>query len=286
MQEITPQVFIENSYAGVTIGIIKWSRGLILIDAPFRTEDIRCWRSAILSLGSGLDRLLVNLDAHLDRTLGARAMECTVIGHEKMSQVFRNRPLTFKSQTPETGAEWEKYNNLGSIRWAPPEISFTERLTLQQDDNLIVLEHLPGPSASSIWINLVSENIVFVGDAVIPHQPPYLANADLPVWKNALRQLLSTEFQDYIVISGRGGMVNSMDIRDQLKFLEKVEQIISQLIAAKADPQATNDLVEELIMDFPAKPEDHALYRQRLQWGLHQYYLKLCQLTDSETEDS
>ena len=98
MQEIAPHVYIEPGYAGVTLGAINWPHGLILLDSPFRQEDTRSWRSALLNLGSGAERMLVNLDAHFDRTLGTRAMDCTVVGHEKMAQAFRNRPVTFKTQ--------------------------------------------------------------------------------------------------------------------------------------------------------------------------------------------
>ena len=77
MQELAHHVYIETGYAGVTLGAINWSHGLVLIDAPFRAEDARSWRSALLNLGGGVDRLLVNLDAHFDRTLGVRAMDCT-----------------------------------------------------------------------------------------------------------------------------------------------------------------------------------------------------------------
>ena len=73
MQEIVPNVYIETGYAGVTLGAINWPHGLVLIDAPFRPEDTRSWRSALLNLGGGVDRVLVQLDAHPDRTLGATA---------------------------------------------------------------------------------------------------------------------------------------------------------------------------------------------------------------------
>ena len=76
--------------------------------------------------------MLVNLDAHFDRTLGTRAMECTVLGHEKMVEVFHNRPLNLKAQATETGAEWEQYSIQGSVRWVPPEITFSD----QDDDPL------------------------------------------------------------------------------------------------------------------------------------------------------
>ena len=145
MQEIVPNVYIETGYAGVTLGAINWPHGLVLIDAPFRPEDTRSWRSALLNLGGGVDRVLVQLDAHPDRTLGAKGMECTVIGHEKMLQVFRNRPVNYRPPSVDTGAEWELHNNLGSVRWAPPEITFSDTMEIHWNQSPLLLEHHPGP---------------------------------------------------------------------------------------------------------------------------------------------
>src|SRR5512140_1462546 len=103
MQEIAPNIHIETGFAGVTLGVISRSHGLVLIDAPFRAEDTRSWRAALMNLGGGVDRLLINMDAHFDRTLGTRGMDCTVLSHEKVSQIFRNRPVTFKPQASPPG---------------------------------------------------------------------------------------------------------------------------------------------------------------------------------------
>ena len=118
MQSIAKNVYIEDSYPGATLGVISLAHGLLQIDAPPSPEDARAWRAALLSLGGGSERLLVNLDAHPDRTLGARAMDCTVIAHEKTAQVFRTRPNTFKSPGEDTGADWETIPGLGSVRFS------------------------------------------------------------------------------------------------------------------------------------------------------------------------
>ena len=105
-----------------------------------------------MSLSGGPERLLVNLDAHPDRTLGARAMDCTVIAHERTALAFRNRPNTFKAQGDETGANWEAIPGLGSVRWAPPEISFSDQLSLHWGENPVCLEHHAGPTAGAMWV--------------------------------------------------------------------------------------------------------------------------------------
>ena len=274
MQELAHHIYIETGYAGVTLGAINWSHGLILIDAPFRAEDARSWRSALLNLGGGVDRLLVNLDTHFDRTLGARAMECTVVGHEAMAEVFRNRPVTFKTQGAETGAEWELYNGLGSIRWLPPEITFSENMVIHWDESPLRLEQRPGPAAGAIWAVLPDQHIVFVGDTVVADQPPYLASANLPAWIENMRLLISPEYHDYLVVSGRGGALAQQQIRKQLYVLEKIQEMVEKLAEHKAPAADTEGLVSELMTEFSAQPQREMQYRQRLKHGLYHYYVK------------
>lgn len=163
MHEIAPNIYYETSYAGVTLGAINWPHGLILLDAPFRPEDARSWRSALLNLGGGVDRMLINLDAHPDRTLGARSMDCTIVGHDKMAGVFRNRPVSFKSQSGSSGADWEAYNGLGTIRWAPPDLTFSEQMEIHWNQSPLLLEYHPGSATGSIWAVLPEEQVVLRG---------------------------------------------------------------------------------------------------------------------------
>lgn len=282
MQELAHHIYTETSYAGVTLGAINWSHGLILIDSPFRLEDARSWRSALLNLGGGVDRLLVNLDAHFDRTLGVRAMECTVAGHEKMAEVFRTRPITFKTQGSETGAEWELYNGLGSIRWVPPEITFTERLLIHWGDSPLSLEYHPGPAIGAIWAVLPEQRIAFVGDALVPDLPPFLASADLPAWIETLKPLLTPEYQDYLLISGRNGPVAHQQVRRQIQFLEKVHHQLENLAGKKALASDTAALVPGLLKEIDFPQEHEVQYHQRLVYGLYQYFARHYQQTEEE----
>ncbi len=273
MQELADHIYIETAYAGVTLGAINWSHGLILIDAPFRIEDARSWRSALLNLGGGVDRILVNLDSHYDRTLGARAMDCTIVGHEKIAEAFRNRPITFKTTGAETGGEWELHNNLGSIRWVPPEITFTEKLMIHWNESPLILEHRPGPSVGAIWAILPDQHVAFIGDALAPDQPPFLADADLPTWIETLRPLTQAEYQNFLLVSGRGGLVAHQQVRQQIHQLEKIHQQLEILATQKAPVTETRQLVPGLLASFEIPTEREPLFRQRLIYGLSQYYI-------------
>lgn len=271
MQEIAPHIFIETSYPGVTLGAINWPHGLILIDAPLRPDDIRLWRSTLANMNGGMDRLLVNLDEHFDRTIGSRQVECMVAGHEKMTMLFRDRPITFKSQTVESGADWELQNGLGSIRWAPPDISFSHRLDIHWDADPVILEYHPGPSACSIWLELPHQKIVFVGDTVVPGAPPFLGSSDLPAWKDALALLLSPRYKDYICVSGRGGVVQNQLIKDQLKFLEKTESHLVKLVENKSTLLEIEKTAQGLLKHFDMSGDKDGHNLLRLSWGMQQY---------------
>jgi len=274
MQEITPKVYIETTYPGVTLGAIDGPNGLILIDSPIRQEDARAWRSALLNLGGGADKMLIILDGHYDRTVGVRNMECTVVGHTRLPEIYRSRPVTFKAQGSETGAEWEQQSNLGSIRWASPEITFTDQLTIDWDSSPIVLQYRPGPSSAAIWVELEKDKVLFVGDLVTPEQPPFFASADLPLWIEQLNVLLEKKYKNYLLISGRGGLVVREEVRKQLKFLEKAHHRLETLAAKKTRPQEVHLLANSLASSFNTPPEQKEVFRQRLRYGLYHYYVR------------
>ena len=274
MDSISKQVFIEDQYPGVTLGVINHPRGLVQIDAPPSPEDGRSWRAALMGLSAGPERILINLDAHPDRTLGVRTMDCSVIAHEKAAQIFRNRPSTFKTQGDETGASWESIPGLTGIRWVAPEISFTHNMTLEWGAAPLLLESHPGPSAGAIWVVLPEEKIVFVGDAVLKSQPPFLVNADLPAWLETLDLLQSKTYSDYTIISGRDGVVSAAVVESQADFLQDVLKRLDKISKKKQKPDMTEALVQPLLAKFKAPVVRQKRYAQRLRYGLKQYYAR------------
>ena len=274
MDAIAENVYIEDRYLGVTLGVIIQPRGLIQIDAPPSPEDGRTWRASLMGMGNGPERILINLDAHPDRTLGVRAMDCTVIAHEKTAQAFRNRPNTFKAQGDETGANWEAIPGLGSVRWAPPEISFVDKITIHWSDTPILLESRPGPSAGAIWVTLPEEKVIFIGDAVMKGQPPFLAHADLPAWIETLKLLQEPEYKGYTIVSSRGGVVTQQNVRSQIDNLKRIYDKVDKLAKKKPANPATDKLADSILKDFKAPSARQRQYLQRLRYGLLHYYTR------------
>jgi len=281
MQAIAKDIYISNECPGATLGVINLPLGLIQIDAPPAPEDGRAWRAALLNMGGSSDRLLVNLDAHPDRTLGARAMDCTIVAHEKTAHVFRTRPSTFKAQGEETGADWETVPGMGNIRWVPPEITFSHQMFIHWGDSPVLLEHHPGPTSGAAWVILQDLKIVFVGDAVLKNQPPFLAGADIPVWLTTLKLLLSPAYRNWLVVSGRGGVVAVEAIRAQKDYLEHVLTRVEKLAKKKSSPEAVENLVAPLLNPFKIPASQMHKYSRRLRYGLHRYYARHYRATGS-----
>jgi glyoxylase-like metal-dependent hydrolase (beta-lactamase superfamily II) len=272
MKKILTGIYIENSYPGVTVGALVFPKGTILIDAPILPDDGHAWLKALHEEGGGDNRLLVNLDSHPDRTLGARAMEATVIAHEAVSKVFEQRPSIFKAQVSESGAEWEACTGLSGLRWVSPNIAFTEKSKLEWGDDDVFVEHHPGPEKGASWVVLPGRGAVFVGDAVPVKQPPFLARANPETWMEELDLLLSSEYKDYKIISGRGGLVKEKDIRDLRKFLGNVHKQLQRLARRKSSPQATEKLVDKLLVSIEAPAKNRTFFAQRLKFGLSRCY--------------
>ena len=285
MQEIAQNIFIETAFTGLTLGVISCQHGLVLIDAPFRLEDARTWRGSLLGLSGGVDRILVNLDAHVDRTLGVRVMDCIVVGHEKMAEVFHNRPVAFKSQVQETGAEWEIYEGVGSSRWIPPEITFSNNLFIHWGENPLELNYWPGSSAGAITIKIPGQNVIFIGDIVTPDQPPFLASANLPLWMENLQLLASKEYQGYLLVGGRGGLVTQEQVHAQLNYLTRVHSLLENLAEKHKTTDAVEKLIPELAAEFNGQRDRKVQYERRLNWGLKQYFTRHYLSPDSEIID-
>lgn len=274
MQSLSKSVYIEDKYVGVVLGVLNLRNGLIQIDAPPSQEDGRAWRATLLNLGGSVDRILVNLDAHPDRTLGVRAMDCSVIAHEKVAQIFRSRSNTFKAQGDETGADWESIVGLGNIRWAPPEITFSQQMFIHWGDEPVLLEYHPGPSMGSAWVIIPDEKIVFVGDAVLRNQPPFLDSADLPAWLETINLLLSPDYKGWTIVSGRSGQVPVDVIRWQRDHLEQILHKLEKLTSRKSGLDGVENLVTSLLGSYKGASAHGRQYTHRLRYGLTQYTIR------------
>jgi hypothetical protein len=74
------------------------------------------------------------------------------------------------------------------------------------------------------------------------------------------------------VISGRGGIVNTNAIKNQLDFLKHARDKLEKFSAKKKPtPAATEKLVTSLLSWFKAPAARHKQYAQRVRYGILHY---------------
>ncbi|MCS6907602.1 MAG: hypothetical protein RML93_06955 [Anaerolineales bacterium] len=285
MREIAANIYIEEKYPGVVLGAILKPQGLLYIDAPPAPEDVRDWRAALMGLSKAPERLLINLDAHPDRTLGVRGMECPVVAHEKISVVFRSRSGASKASSEETGAEWEEVVSFGTVRWASPELTFSHQMSIHWGGAPVLLEYHPGPALGASWVILPEAQVVFVGDAVVFEQPPFLAQADLPQWLESLNLLLTPAYQGWKIVSGRNGLVTTEQVQWQIELLKKIQARLEKIKANKSPIDALDKLANALLEELGTVGPRQQQYSQRLRYGLRQYYNRRIHATGRTLEE-
>ena len=256
-----------------------------MLDAPPHPDDGRGWLTVVRNLGSGGGRMLLVLDGHPDRTLGARAVDTPMMAHREVAELLDTRPSIFKGNQAYTGSEWELCEGLNGIRWAKTTVTYTKQAILEWSPEPILIEYHPGPAPGASWVIIPESCVVFIGDLVSISQPPFLGDADIDLWVESLDVLLSKPYKDYLVVSSRGGIVEKHLIREQRRFLRDVQNRLKRLHGRSAYPEETKKLVSNLLSRFDHPPERHDMYFARLEYGLREHYIRhyFPEVEDEET---
>ena len=275
MQEIKSGIYYEEDYPGPTIGAVILPRGIIFIDAPLRPEDGHRWKSNLINRSQGtIHKILVCLDDHPDRTIGANSLDCPILTHKETAANLQEQSAVFRGQIADSSSMWEKYPETTGMQWVIPDITFSEKLKFHWADEEVMVEHHPGPRPGSSWVIVPSEKVVFIGDTVVAKGPPFLGYAHLPTWIDTLDVLMRVRFRDYKIISGRGGPIKVDTIKDLKKSLRKIHRRLEKFAGRKAPIEDVSDFATKFLDDFKFLKRDREFFLQRLQQGLSEYYIR------------
>ena len=271
MEEIADNVFIEVDYPRVVLGAFKLDHGMVMIDSPFRLEDVRSWKGKIRHLGSGMDSLLLLLDAHIDRTLLAFGMETDVIIHEDACSIIRNRSASSRSQELEIGPDWTHTELPTGTRFVNPRMTFSKEVLIHWGETPLVISHKPGAHLAGAWLIYDAQKIIFIGDSVVMDQPPFLAKADLGTWIDELTWLASDRFNNYQIISSRNGLIQMESVRKMSSLLIHIKEQLDALSNEEIPMVGVPDLCSILLKEIDFDPQNQDRYQHRLTHGLEQY---------------
>lgn len=270
MEEIAENVFIEESYPRVVLGVLKLDHGLLVVDSPFRLKDVSSWQSKLSHMGGGVERLLVLLDAHIDRSMTIWAMETNVLSHENGVEIIHDRSAASKNQDLEPGTDWTHTEFPVGFRCFTPQMTFSEEVLIYWDEKPIVVSHKTGAHTAGAWVVDDAKKVVFIGDSVVMEQPPFLAMADLDTWITELSWLQTDRFKNFKIVSSRNGVIKMDSVRKMADFLSKTKDLVDDLAQEDAPLEGIPELASQLLMKIDYDIQYHERYLKRLTWGLDQ----------------
>jgi glyoxylase-like metal-dependent hydrolase (beta-lactamase superfamily II) len=285
MRQIAPNVYIETSYPQITIGAVLTGSGWIVIDTPAMPSDAQTFLAELSTISSKPTAYVVNTDYHRDRILGNAWFDAPVVAHT----VTALRILELKDTFISTAADEMSTNDrelveIASLSLIPPQISFTDSLSLTTEDREISLIHRIGSSAGTSWVILIPERIIFAGDSVAAHRHPVILEGESKGWLAALSELRRGRYKDWTIIPGRGEPITTGNTEPLSEYLRIARRRISSLHRAGLPRSEINTLVPDFLEMFPYDPKSRDDVQRRVKSGLEAIYDEMRGLEDESVE--
>ncbi|MET7608213.1 MBL fold metallo-hydrolase [Streptomyces avermitilis] len=172
-----------------TTGFVAGGHQVLAVDACATERRTRALLAAIAATAAKPVRTLVNTHHHGDHTHGNVLFEeATVVGHERCrAGVLADPVLEHTPPVFEPMPEW------GSVRKAPPTVTFADQLTVWVDDLEVELRYVGGPAHtdSDIVVWIPQRDVLFTGDLVFNGGTPLLMSGSVTGYLQALRTVRS-----------------------------------------------------------------------------------------------
>ncbi|MGK5629722.1 MBL fold metallo-hydrolase [Streptomyces sp. URMC 123] len=210
-------------------GWVSDGRSTLLIDTAATERRALRLREAVLASGAPLPRTIVNTHHHGDHSYGngVFAPEATVVGHA----ACRREVLAAGHQLH---AFWPSVD-FGDITITPPEITYTDELTVHVGDIEVRLIH-PGVAHTVgdtvVW--LPEQRVLFTGDVIFNGGTPFVPQGSLSGSLAALERLRSLDAR--VVVPGHGRVTDAGVFDTVERYLRYVAALAGEARAAGRTP--------------------------------------------------
>ena len=174
MQKITDSIYVENETSVCNTGVVVTSEGVVVIDTPMAPVHAKKLAAELADFGPV--RYLINTEPHPDHIAGNCYFGGTGIAQDGAHDLIRDADVEdvkgfLQMMSPESLPLDENF------RFRPPEITFSEKLTLYLGDHTLNLIHMPGHTPFSLAVYIPEARTVFTSDNI---------NLNMPVFRDAL----------------------------------------------------------------------------------------------------
>jgi cyclase len=240
-------VYVGKNFKSNT-GIILAQDGVVLIDSGHEPTDSRAVMDAVKKLTPMPVRFLIDTEPHPDHTTGHFVFSppATIIAAAGAGESMRNR----ERQTPDrieklAAASPEMKAALEGYKFIPPQVEYSERMTLYVGERTFELRYLKGVhSEADTAILLPKERVLFSASAFVSEQVnifrPFVTISDML----AAGRMMKAWNPEH-VIPGHGPPTTTKLFDDG----EKYYALLVDRVAAKVkDGKSLDDIMKEVKM--------------------------------------
>jgi len=262
--------------AGANVGLIHTSKGMILIDTTSSPAEIQALFEAVDARLEEV-RMVINTHSHSDHTWGNQLFTCPILAHrlcqERMQSSIKNEwsleelqaYIADLEKTDPKKAE-DTREVVMDLQIKLPDKVFDQRFKGELGGLSYEIIHMGGhtPDSSIVW--LAKRRVLFASDLIFQGRYPYIFDADIPAWIDALSKLL--EFEAEVIIPGHGVRCGEAEIVTLQKYLQRTWELTEQHIHLGHSAMETSTDPA-----FPVFPGEK--YERLHQANIHYMYKKL-----------
>lgn len=213
--------------------VVDRSGGVVLVDTTSTERRNRAFLAAVHELGTSAPQAVVNTHHHPDHTYGNGFLpaQTRVIGHESC-----------RDEVIAAGLEATRVitaPDYGDLVLRPPELTFSDRMTLHLADLTVELRHAGrAHTGNDVLVWLPGQRVLFAGDLAFSGGQPFLLEGSLAGFRSAIGQM--RDLQPEAVVPGHGPVCRGDEVADLLDGLDAyvgfVAEVAEQSLAAGLTP--------------------------------------------------
>jgi cyclase len=221
-------VQLDGSWGLNNVGIHVGREAVTLIDTTMTERRGRALRRAVAELTDKPIRTVINTHHHADHTYGNYLFpEATIIGHALCREATIATGFETKKWFP--GVDW------GDIEIRPPEVTFTDELTVWFDDVPGRLRFWgPAHTTNDVTLWIEDHRLLFSGDLAFNGGTPFVVMGSVQGLIDTLVRVDGLGAST--VAPGHGAPCGPETIGDQLRYLRFLQERAKEGFAAGAEP--------------------------------------------------
>jgi cyclase len=207
--------------------VVDGSRAAVLVDTTSTERRNRALLAEAAGLGVGSPRAAVNTHHHPDHTYGNGFLppETVVIGHEKCREEVIRAGL--EATRVITAPDY------GDLTLRPPEVTFSDRITLHLLDFPVELRHVGRAHTSNdVLVWLPEQRVLFAGDLAFAGGQPFLLEGSVAGFRDAIAQM--RELAPEVLAPGHGPVCRGDEVGRLLDDLDDYVGYVAEVAAASS----------------------------------------------------